>query len=64
MHFPAFCDTILILRKLVAKNNRRNINNFAKVVPVKEQKIQPHIIGFVEADRVNTAILLKAAPAF
>ena len=48
LHFPAFCDTILILRKLAAKNNGWNINKFANVVPVKTQKIQPHIIGFVE----------------
>lgn len=48
LYFPAFCDTILILRKLAAKNSRWNINKFANVIPAKAQKIQPHIIGFVE----------------
>lgn len=48
MYFLAFYDTILILRNLATKNNRRNINNFANVLSVKTQKIQPYIIGFVE----------------
>ncbi len=48
MHFPAFCDTILILKKLAAKNKRCNINKFANDLLVKTQKIQPHIIEFVE----------------
>ena len=36
-----FCDTILILRKRGAPNNRWNINIFAKVFPVKYLKYTP-----------------------
>ena len=48
LHFPAFYDTILILRKLTAENNRWNINKIANILPMKTQRIHPHIIGFVE----------------
>lgn len=48
LQFHVFYDTILILRKQVTKNKRRNINIFAKVFPAKSPQIHPHILEFVE----------------
>lgn len=46
--FCFFVILFLILSKLAAKNIRSHINKFAKVLPMKAQKIRPYIIGFVE----------------
>ncbi len=49
MHFSAFFVILfLILSKLAAKNIRSHIDKFAKVLPMKVQKIRPYIIGFVQ----------------
>ena len=65
LHFPAFYDTILILRKLTAENNRWNINKIANILPMKTQRIHPHIIGFVEWEWADTDLQVpKSVPRF
>ena len=48
LQFQGFCDTILILRKRGAPNNRWNINIFAKVFSAKSPQIHPTISEFAE----------------